>query len=281
MELPTGIDPADGASCFVNPLTALAFTEVMRREGHAALVHTAAASNLGQMLVKICAKDGIPLVNIVRSAEQVALLKGIGASHVLNSTSDSFVEDLIAALTETGATLGFDAIGGGRIASQILGTPHQARQTRRGTFVAIQPGKSFSGFCHDRQNCSLGGLAYHRRKHLFKGLKVGCQQSDIGRAQRARLCLGGRAVLTPGGLAGKTHRDIVQSHPGSYRDAIPLVVPAVRDFIARGGKGHSRKLIVGTFRLLHRKHVNIGTLQPIHHAVHPGANRVHVPRRHP
>lgn len=134
MELPTGVDPADGASCFVNPLTSLAFTEVMRREGHTALVHTAAASNLGQMLVKICAKDSIPLVNIVRSAEQVALLKAIGANYVLDLNSESFVEDLISALTETGATLGFDAIGGGKLAGQILGAMEAAATKRMTTY---------------------------------------------------------------------------------------------------------------------------------------------------
>jgi hypothetical protein len=134
MELPTGTEPADGASCFVNPLTSLAFTEVMRMEGHSAIVHTAAASNLGQMLVKICAKDGIPLVNIVRSDEQVALLKGIGAHHVLNSTSESFIDDLTAALVETGATLGFDAIGGGKLASQILGAMESAAVKRMKTY---------------------------------------------------------------------------------------------------------------------------------------------------
>lgn len=120
MVLPEGTDPRDGASCFVNPLTSLAFTEVMRAEGHGAMVHTAAASNLGQMLVRICKADGIPLVNIVRSAEQVDLLEGMGATHVLNSTKPDFMERLIAAVTETKATLGFDAIGGGKLASQML-----------------------------------------------------------------------------------------------------------------------------------------------------------------
>jgi NADPH:quinone reductase-like Zn-dependent oxidoreductase len=134
MELPAGTDPADGASCFVNPLTSLAFTEVMRREGHTAIVHTAAASNLGQMLVKICAKDGIPLVNIVRSEEQVALLRGIGAKYVLNSASETFVDDLTAALVETGATLGFDAIGGGKLASQILAAMEAAAVKRMTTY---------------------------------------------------------------------------------------------------------------------------------------------------
>ncbi len=120
MELPAGTTPADGASWFVNPLTALGMTETMRRENHKALVHTAAASNLGQMLNKICIKDGIGLVNIVRSKEQADILKKIGAKHVVDSTAPSFMEDLTNALVETGATIAFDAIGGGKLASQIL-----------------------------------------------------------------------------------------------------------------------------------------------------------------
>lgn len=134
MLLPDGTDPRDGASCFVNPLTSLAFTETMRMEGHSALVHTAAASNLGQMLVKICAKDGIPLVNIVRSEAQVALLKGIGATHIVNSSDDDFMDKLTAALTETGATCGFDAIGGGKLAGQILACMEVAAVKRMTTY---------------------------------------------------------------------------------------------------------------------------------------------------
>jgi hypothetical protein len=118
--LPAGTTAAEGASWFVNPLTALGMTETMKREGHKALVHTAAASNLGQMLNKICQEDGIGLVNIVRSAEQARLLRGIGAKHVVDSTSATFTEELTQALVETGATIAFDAIGGGRLASQIL-----------------------------------------------------------------------------------------------------------------------------------------------------------------
>jgi NADPH2:quinone reductase len=118
--LPPGTAPAEGASCFVNPLTALGMVETMRREGHTALVHTAAASNLGQMLNRICLKDGIPLVNIVRRPEQEALLRDLGAKYVLNSTSPTFMDDLTKALAETGATIAFDAIGGGKLASQIL-----------------------------------------------------------------------------------------------------------------------------------------------------------------
>jgi NADPH:quinone reductase-like Zn-dependent oxidoreductase len=120
LPLPAGITPAEGASCFVNPLTALGMTETMRREGHKALVHTAAASNLGQMLNKICLKDGIGLVNIVRSEEQAGILRKIGAKHVVDSTAASFMDDLTSALVETGATIAFDAIGGGKLAGQIL-----------------------------------------------------------------------------------------------------------------------------------------------------------------
>jgi hypothetical protein len=120
LPLPEGTTPAEGASCFVNPLTALGMTETMRREGHKALVHTAAASNLGQMLNKICIKDGIPLVNIVRSKEQADILHKIGAKYVVDSTAPSFHADLTQALVETGATIAFDAIGGGKLAGDIL-----------------------------------------------------------------------------------------------------------------------------------------------------------------
>jgi len=118
--LPEDASAADGASCFVNPLTALGMVETMRREGHSALVHTAAASNLGQMLNKICLKDGVGLVNIVRNAEQAKILKDIGAKYVVDSTSETFQAELTDAIAETGATIAFDAIGGGKLAGQIL-----------------------------------------------------------------------------------------------------------------------------------------------------------------
>jgi NADPH:quinone reductase-like Zn-dependent oxidoreductase len=120
LELPAGTTAAEGASCFVNPLTALGMTETMRREGHKALVHTAAASNLGQMLNRICLKDGIGLVNIVRSKEQADILHKIGARYIVDSTAPTFMDDLTNALVETGATIAFDAIGGGKLAGQIL-----------------------------------------------------------------------------------------------------------------------------------------------------------------
>ena len=120
LPLPETASARDGASCFVNPLTALCFVETMRGEGHTALVHTAAASNLGQMLNRICQSEDIDVVNIVRKAEQAQLLKNLGAKYVVNSSDDDFQMQLTDATHETGATLGFDAIGGGDMASKIL-----------------------------------------------------------------------------------------------------------------------------------------------------------------
>ena len=120
LELPEGTTAAQGASCFVNPLTALGMTGTMRRDGHTALVHTAAASSLGQMLVRLCRRDDIPLVNIVRRPEQEAVLRDVGATHVCDSSRPSFLAELTEALRATSATVAFDAIGGGHLASQIL-----------------------------------------------------------------------------------------------------------------------------------------------------------------
>jgi NADPH:quinone reductase len=120
LPLPDGVSAVQGASAFVNPLTALSMVETMKREGYTGLVHTAAASNLGQMLVRLCKKDGVPLVNIVRSAEQAQILRDLGAVHVVDSTAPSFEADLEAAIAATGAMLAFDAIGGGKLAGQIL-----------------------------------------------------------------------------------------------------------------------------------------------------------------
>jgi NADPH2:quinone reductase len=120
LELPEGTPATAGASSFVNPLTALGMVETMRREGHSAIVHTAAASNLGQMLNKLCLEEHVPLVNIVRKPEQEDILRAIGAVHVCNSTSPSFMGDLTQALIDTSATLAFDATGGGKLAGHIL-----------------------------------------------------------------------------------------------------------------------------------------------------------------
>ncbi len=120
LPLPEGADAVDGASSFVNPLTALGMVETMRREGHTGLVHTAAASNLGQMLNRVCLADGVPLVNVIRRPEQAGLLREQGAVHVCDSSKPTFEADLVVALKDTKATLAFDAVGGGRLAGQLL-----------------------------------------------------------------------------------------------------------------------------------------------------------------
>ena len=133
MCMPVEASAAQAASSFVNPMTALGFVETMKLEGFTGIVHAAAASNLGQMLVKICLEDGVPLVNIVRSEEQVKLLKDLGATHVLNMTDADFMPKLIDAIAETKAMLGFDPIGGGTLSGQIL-TAMEAAASRGAVF---------------------------------------------------------------------------------------------------------------------------------------------------
>ena len=134
LPLPPGTTAAEGAACFVNPLTALGMVETMHREGHTALVHTAAASNLGQMLNRLCLEDGVGLVNVVRSEQQEQLLREQGAKHVCNSTAATFLKDLTEAIVATGATLAFDAIGGGALAGQILGCMESALMRSAGEY---------------------------------------------------------------------------------------------------------------------------------------------------
>jgi NADPH2:quinone reductase len=150
-QLPEGTTPAEGASWFVNPLTALGMVEAMRREGHSALVHTAAASNLGQMLQKVCLQDGVSLVNIVRKPEQAAILRAIGAVHVCDSSSPTFMDDLIAALAATSATIAFDAIGGGKLAGQIL------------TAMEVAASRKAEGY-------SRYGSSTHKQLYIYGGL---------------------------------------------------------------------------------------------------------------
>lgn len=132
--LPEGVSAAEGASFFVNPLTALGMVETMRREGHKAIVHTAAASNLGQMLSRLCQAEGVPLVNIVRSAAQAEILRSDGATEVCNSSAPGFQDALTAALERTGATIAFDAIGGGRLANHILVAMETVAARREGEY---------------------------------------------------------------------------------------------------------------------------------------------------
>jgi NADPH:quinone reductase-like Zn-dependent oxidoreductase len=187
-----GTTPEEGASCFVNPLTTLGMIGTMRLEGHTALVHTAAASNLGQMLVKLCAEEKIELVNIVRSEEQEALLRGIGATHICNSTAPSFVSDLTEALVATGATLAFDAIGGGKLAGQILGAMEVAANRRMTTY-------------------SRYGSTTYKQVYIYGGLDTG--PTELNRAFGMAWGLGGW-LLTPflmkiGAAEGQKLRDRV------------------------------------------------------------------------
>ena len=157
--LPEGTDPVDAASSYVNPMTVLGMVETMRREGHTALVHTAAASNLGQMLSRLCLEDGIPLVNIVRTAEQEALLRAAGARYVCNSADPAFTRDLTAALVATSATLAFDAVGGGHLASQVLSAMEAAAMSDAATY-------------------SRYGSTVHKQLYIYGGLDRGPTQLD-------------------------------------------------------------------------------------------------------
>jgi NADPH:quinone reductase len=152
--LPESATARDGASSFVNPLTALGMLETMRREGHSGLVHTAAASNLGQMLVKLCISDGVPLVNVVRKTDQEELLRSLGAVHVCNSSSPSFTTDLTEALNATSATLAFDATGGGTLASQILNAMEEAANSTAAEY-------------------SRYGSTVHKQVYIYGGLDTG------------------------------------------------------------------------------------------------------------
>lgn len=154
LPLPPGTPAAAGASCFVNPLTALGMVETMRREGHTALVHTAAASNLGQMLWRICQADGIGLVAVVRSPQQAALLRSLGATQVCDSSAPGFMADLTAAVAATRATLAFDAIGGGRLAEQIL--------------VAMEAAQADPTAPYSRYGSSV-----HKQVYIYGGLDTG------------------------------------------------------------------------------------------------------------
>ena len=134
LELPEGTSATDGASSFVNPMTVLGMLETMRMEGHGALVHTAAASNLGQMLNRLCIQEGVPLVNVVRRPEQEDLLRAAGATFVCSTASATFMDDLTEAIKETSATLAFDAVGGGKLASQILTCMEAAASSKASTY---------------------------------------------------------------------------------------------------------------------------------------------------
>lgn len=192
MVLPEGATAREGASLTVNPLTALSMIATMRREGYSALVHTAAASNLGQMLVRLCQAEGVQLVNIVRSAEQVAILKGLGADHVIDSSTPDFFDRLVDALVATGATLAFDAIGGGKLAGQIL-TAMEAAAARTG-----------AGF-------SVYGSTIHKQVYIYGSLDTG--PTEFNRSFGLQWGIGGwlltpQLMKMPGEVAGMRQRVI-------------------------------------------------------------------------
>jgi NADPH2:quinone reductase len=205
--LPEGASASDGASSFVNPLTALGMVETMRREGHSALVHTAAASNLGQMLVKICRRDGVPLVNIVRKPDQEELLWSLGAVHICNSTSPSFATDLVKALEATSATLAFDATGGGTLASQILTGMEQAASAQ----AAKSGGRGVLTLWVDRAQAGVRlRRARHRPDHPQQELRhgVGCRRVAAHPISAECRCRDGGPAPSAGG--GGTHHHVRQ-----------------------------------------------------------------------
>jgi NADPH2:quinone reductase len=224
LELPAGTAAVDGASSFVNPMTALGMVETMRLENHTALVHTAAASNLGQMLVRLCRSEQVPLVNIVRRQEQEDLLRAAGAAYVCNSSSPAFMDELTAALTATGATLAFDATGGGRLASQILSCMEASASAAAGTY-------------------SRYGSTVHKQVYIYGGLDRG--PTELTRNFGMAWGVGGW-LLTPFlgriGLAGmarlrdRVAAELTTTFASSYTDQVSLAGALDPDAIAAYGR---------------------------------------------
>ena len=258
VELPDDVSTAEGAALFINPLTALSMVETMRVEGHNALVHTAAASNLGQMLVRICAADGIGLVNIVRRDEQAQVLRDLGAVHVVDSSQSDFADRLTEAIRETGATLAFDAIGGGSLAGDILTAMERAQPpltsyTPYGTTVHkqvyIYGSLDFSPTVIDRKF----GLAWSVGGYLLTNALARLGGEAIGR-MRARVLaeatttfasgyaqtIGLRDVLEPEVLAvcrAPRHWGEVPHRPIQRPSNLTVLEPEVLAVCARRGTG--------------------------------------------
>lgn len=223
MCLPLGPDHTakDGAACFVNPLTALSMVETMRLEGHTALVHTAAASNLGQMLNRICQADGVQLVNIVRSEAQENLLRDMGATHVVDSSKDSFMKDLIDAIHETGATLAFDATGGGLLASNILTAMEAAAARTPGAY-------------------SIYGSVKHKQVYLYGGLDT--SQTVLTRGYGMAWGVGGWLLPNflarvgqevAGRMRARVVAELTTTFVNEYSDEISLTDALQAEIVAR------------------------------------------------
>lgn len=223
----------DGASCFVNPLTALSFLETMRLDGHTAIVHTAAASNLGQMLVKICQADGVELVNIVRRDEQVKILQDLGAKYIVNSSSDSFKADLVDAIHATGATLAFDATGGGDLASTILSAMEAAAARTPGAY-------------------SIYGSVAHKQVYLYGGLDT--SPTTLNRGYGMAWGVGGWLLpnfLAKAGdevanrLRTRVANELKTTFASHYTDEISLAEALTADVVAKyNAKTTGQKFLV-------------------------------------
>ena len=222
--LPPGSSAADGASSFVNPLTALGMVETMRREGHTALVHTAAASNLGQMLNRICLHDGVGLVNIVRSQAQADLLRAMGAAHVCVAGSAGFMAELVGALVATGATLAFDATGGGPLAGQILSAMEAALN---------KTAKEYSRY----------GSTTHKQVYIYGGLDTG--PTEFNRTFGMSWGMGGWLLfpflqkLEPAAVQALKQRvasELKTTFKSHYAKEVSLVQALQLDMIAAYGK---------------------------------------------
>ncbi|MCO5794211.1 MAG: zinc-binding dehydrogenase [Blastomonas sp.] len=221
LRLKDGHTARDGASCFVNPLTALSMVETMRMEGHTALVHTAAASNLGQMLNRICAADGVELVNIVRKPEQAQLLRDMGAKHIVDSSSESFKADLVDAIHATGATLAFDATGGGELASNILAAMEAAAARTPGAY-------------------SIYGSVKHKQVYLYGGLDT--SPTVLNRAYGMAWGVGGwllpNFLAKAGGdvamrLRARVADELKTTFASHYTDELSLEQALQADVVAR------------------------------------------------
>ncbi len=221
LPLPEDATSRDGASCFVNPLTALCFVETMKNEGHKAIVHTAAASNLGQMLNKICQADGVDLVNIVRRQEQVDILKGLGAKYIVNSSDQDFMAQLTDAIHETGATLAFDATGGGELASQILLAMEAAAARTPGAY-------------------SIYGSVHHKQVYLYGSLDM--RPTTLNRAYGMAWGVGGWLLpnfLAKAGmetairLRQRVAAELKTTFASHYTDEISLVEALDADTVRR------------------------------------------------
>ncbi len=221
LPLKDGHTARDGASCFVNPLTALSMVETMRMEGHTALVHTAAASNLGQMLNRICQADGVELVNIVRKPEQAQLLRDMGAKHIVDSSSESFKADLVDAIHATGATLAFDATGGGELASNILAAMEAAAARTPGAY-------------------SIYGSVKHKQVYLYGGLDT--SPTVLNRAYGMAWGVGGwllpNFLAKAGGdvamrLRARVADELKTTFASHYTDELSLEQALQADVVAR------------------------------------------------